>query len=457
MNLKKAHRALLAGYDARAKGKLLDAKAHFVRALDWAPTNEAALLAASSLALQLNQAKRDKDEHVIALSRLAIEAGSVAAMHNLATFHHQRGELAESRALYERCLARSPMQGETWKQLGDVLMEMGRPIPAKAAWLRSLECPATSPGAHFSRSFLELAMGDYADGWKDYEARWDSPEFTSRHPIAHQMPWWDGKPLDGALLLHQEQGAGDAIMMSRFIPWAAERCTNVYVEVIAGLVDLFVMASVARDLSFDRPARPLPNVRIFERGTPIPCAISPTGPRVHLPMMSIPAAFGLTTIDTIPPAHEGFALLRSSSPTPNRVGLCWQGSTIHTNDRVRSMPFEACHALLDVPGHTWQSLQFGYDVSAPLDPLPMGSFLDTAQAIASCSLVITVDTSIAHLAGSMGVPTWVLVPYHADWRWLMDRSDSPWYPSVTVFRQAKPGDWFELTQRVANDLNRNGQ
>lgn len=119
------------------------------------------------------------------------------------------------------------------------------------------------------------------------------------------------------------------------------------------------------------------------------------------------------------------------------------------------MPFEATIPLLDMAashGLTFQSLQFGYVTGPPLDPCPTGDFLDTARAIARCSLVITVDTSIAHLSGSMNVPTWVLLPFAAEWRWLERRSDSPWYKSATLWRQSKPGDWNELIARVARQL-----
>jgi hypothetical protein len=172
-------------------------------------------------------------------------------------------------------------------------------------------------------------------------------------------------------------------------------------------------------------------------------------------MMSLPFVFG-TTLETVPPPAPFQANGGSIQAEPGRIGLCWRGSTTHTNDRVRSMPFEATFPLLDVPGLTWQSLQFGYETSAPLDSCPLGDFLDTARAIARCSLVVTVDTSVAHLAGAMGVPTWVMLPFAAEWRWLQDRSDSPWYPSATLLRQRHAGDWNELTEWAATMLPRPG-
>jgi hypothetical protein len=139
-------------------------------------------------------------------------------------------------------------------------------------------------------------------------------------------------------------------------------------------------------------------------------------------------------------------------PEPGRIGLCWRGSTSHPNDLIRSMPFERCFPLLDVPGLAWQSLQFGYETSPPMDPLPVGDFLETARQIARCSLVITVDTSVAHLAGTMGVPTWLLLPFVAEWRWMLDRNDTPWYPGMVLSRQSAAGDWKELVARVAEQL-----
>lgn len=134
-----------------------------------------------------------------------------------------------------------------------------------------------------------------------------------------------------------------------------------------------------------------------------------------------------------------------------RIGLCWKGSATHNNDRTRSMPLAKLAPVLSLRGFEFQSLQFGEDVPGTI-PCPTKTFYETAQAIESCDLVITVDTSVAHLAGCQNVPTWLLLPFVAEWRWLQDRTDSPWYPSMTLYRQAKAGDWEEVIERVVRDL-----
>lgn len=243
-----------------------------------------------------------------------------------------------------------------------------------------------------------------------------------------------GHAVRGRLYLHAEQGAGDAIMMLRYLPMVRPLVDALTVEMPKGLMTL-VADICARD---ERIA----DVAIAERGI----APDPKAFDCQLPMLSLPAVFG-TTLETIPKPLEW----RPKRPDggeiaiePGRIGLCWRGSTTHQNDRVRSMPFEATFPLLDLAasrGLTFQSLQFGYEVSAPLDPCPTGDFLETAREIARCSVVVTVDTSICHLAGSMGVQTWLALPFIAEWRWMLDRIDSPWYESMTLFRQTAPNDW----------------
>lgn len=134
-----------------------------------------------------------------------------------------------------------------------------------------------------------------------------------------------------------------------------------------------------------------------------------------------------------------------------RIGLCWKGSPTHTNDRLRSIPDQQAMTLFSVPGVEWQSLQYKVPVPESCLPCPTGDFRDTAEAIASCDLVITVDTSVAHLAGSLGVETWLLLPVLAEWRWMQDREDSPWYPSMRLVRQDE-GGWGPLLDRVRADL-----
>src|SRR6185503_427461 len=248
-------------------------------------------------------------------------------------------------------------------------------------------------------------------------------------------PLWDGTEMPGALYLHLEQGIGDFIQMTRYVPLVQERVGRVVIEVIPALVPL------ARVM--------FPETEIATKGE------APPAHAAQLPMFSLPHLFR-TTLENIPDPVPFLVNSAENLPIqaePGRIGLCWKGSATHPNDLVRSMPFEACFPLPDLSGLTWQSLQFGYDTSPPLDQMPVGDFLETARQIARCSLVITVDTSVAHLAGCMGVPTWILLPYIAEWRWLQGRDDTPWYRSAKLWRQKEAGNWGELVQRLASALH----
>lgn len=440
MSPAKLQRRLQRGYVAHRCGDLSNALGHYQAVLEQEPRHPAALHYAALLGRALNQQARNegkptRDDAVRRLMAMSVAAAptNAAAIHNFAKFEHDAGNVDVARQLYEQAVRIQPEQGESWTNLGNVFGELGRRIRAEACWHRAMECPSGAPDARFNLSFLKLLKGDYAEGWRDYESRWACPEFVNSYGRSDLVaPRWDGSPVD-TLYLHGEQGAGDALMMARFVPLARAHVGRVVVEVISGLAPLF--------------AQMFPGVEIVARGD------DPPEHDAQLPMMSLPAIFGATrsTIPAPVPFQVDQGSIQSES---GRIGLCWRGSTTHTNDRVRSMPFEAAFPLLDLPGLTWQSLQFGYETSAPLDHCPMGDFLETARAIARCSLVITVDTSIAHLAGSMGVPTWILLPFVAEWRWLQDCEDSPWYPSARLWRQDVAGDWDSLVWRVAAGLAR---
>lgn len=435
-------KALREAFALHTKGDLIPALHRYAHVLKREPRNPVALHYAALLGRHLNdharaEGKQPRDDEVMRLMELSVEFAptSGAAVHNFAKFRKDRGEAEQARMLYERAVALDPLQAESWNDLGNVYAELGNTMRAEASWLRALECPLTSPEARFNLSFLRLLRGDYAGGWRDYEARWACPTF--RHNYARPdltAAMWDGRPLAGTLYLHQEQGVGDAIMMARYVPLAQQRAGRVVLEVIRGAVTLFQAM--------------FPGLEVVARSETSPAHDA------QLPMLSLPAIFG-TTLENIPESApfaakspEGASIHVES----RRIGLCWQGSTTHVNDRLRSMPFEACFPMLDVPGVSWQSLQYGYETGPPLDVLPLGDFLETARQIARCELVISVDTSIAHLAASMGVPTWILLPASAEWRWLERREDSPWYPTARLFKQPKAGDWRGLAERVARAL-----
>jgi len=440
------------GFALHKRGLLNEALQVYVRVLKAEPRNPIALHYAALLGRTVNQHAKQNgrpsaDGQVMRLMALSIAAAphNAGAVHNFAKFKHDAGELADAIQLYRNALAIDPQQGESWMHLGGALGALGDRASADEAWSRAMECPTTTPDARFNVSFLRLLRGEYARGFADYESRWDCPEFLHSYGRP-DLPWprWTISA-GGRLLLHAEQGAGDALMMLRYLPLVRPLVDALAIEVPKGLMSLVAAVCAAH--------RELADVTVLERGV----TIERSAFDHQLPMLSLPAVFG-TTLETIPPPVEWRPVQADGEPISvesGRIGLCWRGSTTHSNDRTRSMPFEACFPLLDLAdshGLTFQSLQFGYTVSEPLDACPTGDFLETARQIARCETVVSCDTSVAHLAGSMGVKTLVMLPFIAEWRWLLDRSGSPWYPSATLVRQRAAGDWGSAIEQVTRAI-----
>ncbi len=366
--------------------------------------------------------------------------------------HVNRGNvLAELRrydeavASYERALALEPDSIEALFNRANALRDLGRFAEAVEDYERAITLEPDDADAHWNEALARLAAGDLEAGWRGYEWRWKT---AAKRPYARSFaePQWTGaEDLRGrTVLLHAEQGFGDAIQFCRYVPLVADRGARVVLEAPAALVPLF---------------RSLAGVdALIERGQPLPdfdfqCALP-----------SLPLAFG-TTLDTIPapgaylaadaqalaPWREWVAEFRSL-----RVGIAWSGSLSQRNDR-RPIPLAT---LLDAlpPGLTVVGLQ--KDVPPSDRPVLAASpriadasarlhdFGDTAALVAQLDLVISVDTAVAHLAGALGRPIWLLASQAADWRWLTARTDSPWYPSMRIFRQPAFGDWRSVAAAV---------
>jgi hypothetical protein len=297
-----------------------------------------------------------------------------------------------------------------------------------------------------------LAKGGMAAGWREYEWRWETPLMAPARRNFPQLPW-DGAPLAKTLLIHAEQGFGDTLQFCRYAPLAAARGLRVILEVQRPLVRLL---------------RCLPGIAaVIARGETLPAF------DLHAPLLSLPRIFG-TILETIPGATpylsaDGAAVeaMRARLTTiPNqglRVGLVWAGNSYRNlpgmaaTDRRRSIPPENLAPLLAVPGVHFISLQ----KDGPPAPAAFGltdlmaevtDFADTAALISQLDLVISVDTAVAHLAGALGKPVWLLNRFDSEWRWLTGRADSPWYAEMTIFRQTGPGNWDSVIAEVARAL-----
>jgi hypothetical protein len=315
-----------------------------------------------------------------------------------------------------------------------------------------LELQPDLPEARKNRGIARLQAGDFAGGWEDYEWRWQCPELSARRLT---QPLWDGSPLEGkAILLHAEQGLGDTLQFIRYAPRVKNRGGRVIVACQRSLIPLL------------RGCQGIDE--IVGLGDP------PSAFEVHAPLMSLPRIFN-TTLDNVPadvPYIEPDARLvdywrgELKSIGGFKVGVAWQGSPEFRFDRLRSVPLVNFAPVADLPGVTLISLQKGYgsdqisaiadrpnvlDWSSRLDETS-GPFLDTAAVMRSLDLMITSDTATAHLAGAIGVPVWVAIPFSPDWRWLRDRDDNPWYPTMRLFRQQRRGDWEHVFRRMATAL-----
>ena len=364
---------------------------------------------------------------------------------NLGNALQDLGRLDEAVAAYNQAIRFKPDFAEAHSNLGNALKNLGRLDDAIAAHNSAIFHQPDYAQGHFNLGIGLLLSGDISNGWTEYEWRWRREEKAAALR-GFSKPQWQGEAVNGrTVLLHAEQGLGDTIQFCRYAALVAARGGRVILQTPRPL-----LSALSGVKGVDR---------LIAAGAPLPAF------DVHCPLMSLPHIFG-TRLATIPaplayiPVEE--AKRRNwrqffSPATGRKIGLVWAGNPQHGNDRNRSLPFAAFAPLWNIPGVRWYSLQVG-ERRADLDAAPPGviedlspyldDFAETAAAISQLDLVLTVDTSVAHLAGAIGRPTWVMLPFAPDWRWLMGRQDSPWYPSVRLFRQDRRGAWESVIHSI---------
>lgn len=371
---------------------------------------------------------------------------------------------AEAVVALRRAAELRPGWVEAHCELGKALHDDGRPDEAVGCFERAIELRGDDVDAHWNLSLALLALGEWERGWLAYEWRRHLPADAphAERERAVRPPRWAGQPVRGrTVLLTTEQGLGDTIQFARYAPllagWTGARVVLECQPPLRGMLQS--LTGVEQGL-----------VRVVARGEarpPFDC---------HARLMSVPGMLG-TTPATVPvgvpylrvePGRVAEWKRRLEGFGPGfRVGVAWQGSRAHVNDALRSVPLRAFRPLAECAGVRLFSLQRGagceqldgagfaierfIDLSAADEA---AAFLDTAAAIVNLDLVVTCDTSLAHLAGALGRPVWVALPFVADWRWLRGRADSPWYPTMRLFRQDRPGDWAGVFGRMSNGLRR---
>ena len=370
---------------------------------------------------------------------------------------------------------------------GNALLRLGRCPEALAAHHAAVDPRRGGdphhPGVRYNLALTQLRLGDYENGWPNYEIRWS---FRDVHPSPRRFaqPRWQGEPLadPATLLLYAEQGLGDTIQFVRYLPLVAQRLAKNQAAPIAEdqgapnlasqmwasqnpRILLEVQPPLLRLLTSHFAGSQLP-VRLLAHGDPLPAFTH------HCPLMSLPALFQ-TTLATVPSQipylHADPELVQSRaselSATRPVVGLCWAGNPSYRADHERSTHLATFLPLLKIPGIHWVSLQKS-EAAAQILELPPSIALydgssrdrdlaDTAALVAHLDLVITTDTAVAHLAGALGKPLWLLLPWQSDWRWMQRLPTTPWYPGARLFRQSSPGNWRGLIHRVAAQLRRN--
>ncbi|MGD9644129.1 MAG: tetratricopeptide repeat protein [Pirellulales bacterium] len=381
---------------------------------------------------------------------IRIDGGQAPTHNYLGECFLAKNELAKAEASFKQAIRLLPAYVTARVNLCLTHLAQGRLSEAEDCAQQALASERTSAEDHWTAASLRLLRGELPDAWEEHEWRLKLP--GRQH---HTFPGlkWDGRPLAGAaILLYAEQGLGDGLQFARYVPQVIERGGRPILVAPKQLVPLL------------RESFGLETLAFYEMPPACP---------FHCSLLSLPWVFG-TTLSSIP-ADVPYLRTRSdlvatwrerlAAVDGFRVGINWQGNRSYTLDAARSIPLAQFAALARVPGVRLISLQqkdgveqlqnCGFDVISlgDGDPAPR-AFMDTAAIMQNLDLVITSDTSMAHLAGALGVRVWTALPIVPGWRWLLERSDSPWYPTMRIFRQTRAGDWADVFQRIADELQR---
>jgi tetratricopeptide (TPR) repeat protein len=426
-------------------GRLAEAVVQYRNALTLAPRHPEVLYNLGNTFLALD---RIDDALASYDAALANEPGHVGARVNRGNTLLRFNRPVDALASYDEALVAMPDHPQILTNRGHALRRLDRPHEALASFEAALKKSPDFPEARFEAALAHLTLGDFKAGWKAYEWRWKTGAFADKRYSFRQPQWLGNVPLSGkTILLHAEQGLGDTLQFIRYAPLLANSGARVICEVQPELVSLLSQ---------------LDGVEIIAKGNPLPNF------DLHCPLLSLPLAFG-TELATIPaplpylaaPAAR-LAHWRDCLPRGPRAGFVWSGSPAHKNDANRSIPLAKFASLLAKLPFACFSLQREMREAdrEVLQRLPrlvdlgpeLSDFTDTAAVISLLDVVVSVDTAVAHLAGALGKPVVILLPHAADFRWIRDRHDTPWYPTAKLLRQPAFGDWDSVIGRLGDEL-----
>ncbi|MGZ3240992.1 MAG: tetratricopeptide repeat protein, partial [Burkholderiaceae bacterium] len=382
------------------------------------------------------------------LNALKLQPDSCLAHYNYANFLLQQNRIDEAARHYRSALTIEPEHIEARINLASCAKLLGDLDTAVATYREIVARNPDSAQNHLNLALALLSQGNFKEGWQVHESRLNFPSEQAR---VYPYPRWSGEALAGkSILIWGERGYGDEIQFARFLPALRALGAHVIFECRTELYDLLQRANLCDQL-------------VLQNSAPISHDID-----YQLPLLSLPLMLGIDSLSKLPnkaflsadPALAEYWKTQLAEQTKMRVGLVWAGNPQHKNDSNRSIPFHVFSRIAQRSDMAFYSLQKnsgqwdcnGLGITDHTDKLK--NFSDTAALIENLDLVISVDTAVAHLAATMGKPTWVLIARDYDWRWLADRSDSPWYPSVRVFRQCKVADWKQVLEDIDQALSR---
>jgi tetratricopeptide (TPR) repeat protein len=435
------------GLALHSVGRYEEATLWYRHALAIAPDHPEILYNFGNACLELGRFAEAQSRYDAALAIVPAHPGALVNRGNALL---RLNEVEAALASYDAALVAMPDHPQILTNRGHTLRRLGRPVEALAEFDKALAAAPEFAEAHFEAGMTHLSLGDLEAGWKAYEWRWKTGAFARQRRI-FQAPQWQGdESVAGkTILLHAEQGFGDTIQLVRYAGLLVQMGATVVCEVQAELQPLLSQ---------------LDGISVIASGTPLPAF------DLHCPLFSLPFAFK-TRLETIPAdgpylaasaERQAYWLTRLPQRRP-RAGFVWSGSAAHRSDAARSIPLERLAALFRDPPLSCVSLQTELrsadkDVLADLPKLihlggDIRDFADTAAIISLLDIVVSVDTVVAHLAAAMGKPVLILLPHVADFRWMREREDTPWYPTAKLLRQPAGGDWEGVIARLRDELS----